>query len=566
MQNLPEKGLDAAQLRPRGVRPIPASELAAHLGAELVPASAPSSAEGSPEGEGAPRPITGVSIDSRSVRPGDLYAALPGAHVHGAAFAAGAAVAGAAAVLTDPAGLREIGDPTGIGIPVIVSAAPREQVGSIAAALYGATPEQTGQMPLFGVTGTNGKTTTTYFLNALQRALGRTTGLIGTIEILAGAQRIPSKLTTPEAPSVHALLAVMREAGMTGAAMEVSSHAIEFHRVDGVHYDVTGFTNLTQDHLDLHGSMEAYFEVKARLFTAGRTDRAVVVVADDDDEWGIRMARRARAELGADRVDVVAMRGGVLEDRDPGPERRGADWTLSSLQRRGVGHRFELVHRDGRRLRVSTGLPGEFNVANAALAVLMVLVSGVPLERVQEVLEREDPLTTDVPGRMQIIGTEPTAVVDFAHNPDALTRALAAVEPPGGDGRVILVFGATGQRDRTKRPLMGRIAAEGADIVIITDDDPHAEDPAAIRAEVLAGAREVLESGRARAREIEEIVPRAVAIRAAVQLATPRDSVLVAGRGHETTQDIGGVDHPLDDREELRSALTDMQEGRWERS
>ncbi|WP_144792819.1 UDP-N-acetylmuramoyl-L-alanyl-D-glutamate--2,6-diaminopimelate ligase [Kocuria palustris] len=559
MQNLPEQGLDAARLRPRGVSAVPAPQLAQRIGARPEVA-------GTAEAPREPAEITGISIDSRSVRPGDLYAALPGARFHGAAFAAGAVEAGAAAVLTDEAGLQEIRSGGPLDVPVIVARTPRELVGRISAELYGGTERDRAQMPLFGVTGTNGKTTTTYFLNSIQKALGRTTGLIGTIEILAGSQRIPSLLTTPEAPSVHALLAVMREAGMTGASMEVSSHAIEFHRVDGVHYDVTGFTNLTQDHLDLHGTMEAYFDVKARLFTAQRTDRAVIVVADDEDEWGIRMARHARAELGADRVEVIALRGGVVEDRDPGPQRRGADWTLGSLSRRGIGHRFELVHRDGRRLRVSTGLPGAFNVANAALAVLMVLASGVALETLQAVLDAEDPLTTDVPGRMQLIGSEPTAVVDFAHNPDALTRALEAVDPPEGDGRVILVFGATGERDTTKRPLMGRIAAQGADVVIVTDDDPHDEDPAAIRAEVMAGAREAVESGRARAAALEEVFPRATAIRTAVAMAGPRDSILIAGRGHETTQEIAGVDHPLDDRQELREALHDTQEGRWEHS
>ena len=196
----------------------------------------------------------------------------------------------------------------------------------------------------------------------------------------------------------------------------------------------------------------------------------------------------------------------------------------------------------------------------------MVLASGVPLQVLQDVLDDQDPLTTDVPGRMQLIASEPTAVVDFAHNPDALTRALEAVDPPEGDGRVIVVFGATGQRDTTKRPLMGRIAAQGADVVIVTDDDPHDENPAGIRAEVIAGARQARDEGAARATEIEEIHPRATAIRTAAAMAGPRDSILVAGRGHETTQEIAGVDHPLDDRQELRDALHDTQEGRWGRS
>ncbi|KAA9394427.1 UDP-N-acetylmuramoyl-L-alanyl-D-glutamate--2,6-diaminopimelate ligase [Kocuria coralli] len=555
MENSPEIATDAASLRPAGVSAVALSRLASATGGQLL--HVPQNAD--PDEIA----ISGVSIDSRSVRSGDLYAALPGARFHGADFTRSAREAGAAAVLTDPAGAQILGsDP---GLPVVVTPDPRSQVGAIARAVYDSQPEDGSGLSLFAVTGTNGKTTTTYFTNSILRALGETTGLIGTIEILAGGQRIPSRLTTPEAPTVHALLSVMRESGMTAASMEVSSHAIAFHRVDGIRYDVAGFTNLTQDHLDLHGTMEAYFGVKAQLFTPERTQRAVIAVADDDDEWGIRMARHARAQLGAENVDVFAMRGGVVADREEDPDRRGADWTLRSMSRRGIGHRFELVHRDGRSLRVSTGLPGEFNVANAALAALMILASGVELETLQRVLDDDDPLTTDVPGRMQLIGTEPTAVVDFAHNPDALARALAAVDPPDGDGRVILVFGATGDRDRTKRPLMGEIAAREADVVIISDDDPHGEDPAAIREEVAAGARSLVEAGTARAVEVYEISPRAVAIRSAVQMAGPQDSVIVAGRGHETVQEIAGVDHPLDDRAELRAALDEMQEGRWER-
>ncbi|MGX5359517.1 UDP-N-acetylmuramoyl-L-alanyl-D-glutamate--2,6-diaminopimelate ligase [Kocuria sp. KH4] len=540
-----QQGHDAQTMRPARPRPLSLEEAARLAGGEAPSRSVD---------------VTGISLDSRQLRPGDLYAALPGARAHGAQFAAQAERAGAAAVLTDAEGAGLL-ERAGVDLPVVVAPDPRRAVGTIAARVYGSRPEDGTAPVLLAVTGTNGKTTTTYFTNSLLRALGRTTGLIGTIEILAGEQAIPSRLTTPEASHVHALLALMRERGITAASMEVSSHALEFHRVDGVRFDVAGFTNLTQDHLDLHGSMEEYFSVKARLFTPGRTGRAVVVLQDEDDVWGARMAAHARAQLGADRVDTIALRGDVAEDRDAGPERHGADWTLTALSRRGIGHSFTLVHRDGRSLRVATGLPGDFNVANAALAVVMVLASGVDAGQLQRVLDEEDPLTTDVPGRMQLIGTAPTAVVDFAHNPDALRRALAAVEPADGQGRVIVVFGATGERDRTKRPVMGAIAARHADVVIVTDDDPHDEEPAGIREEVAAGARA---ADGARAQEVLVLAPRAVAIRAAVAMAGPGDSVLVAGRGHETVQEIRGVDHPLDDREELRAALADAQQGRRE--
>ncbi|KLU11013.1 UDP-N-acetylmuramoyl-L-alanyl-D-glutamate--2,6-diaminopimelate ligase [Kocuria sp. SM24M-10] len=540
-----QQGHDAQTMRPARPRPLSLTEVARLAGA-ADPARTVD--------------VTGISLDSRQLRRGDLYAALPGARAHGAQFAPQAERAGAAAVLTDAEGAGLL-ERTGVDLPVVVAPDPRRSVGTIAARVYGSRPEDGTAPVLLAVTGTNGKTTTTYFTNSLLRALGRTTGLIGTIEILAGEQAIPSRLTTPEAPHVHALLALMRERGITAASMEVSSHALEFSRVDGVRFDVAGFTNLTQDHLDLHGSMEEYFSVKARLFTPGRTGRAVVVLQDEDDVWGARMAAHARAQLGADRVDTIALRGDVAEDRDAGPERHGADWTLTALTRRGIGHSFTLVHRDGRSLRVSTGLPGDFNVANAALAVVMVLASGTDVGQLQRVLDEQDPLTTDVPGRMQLIGTEPTAVVDFAHNPDALRRALAAVQPPEEQGRVIVVFGATGERDRTKRPVMGAVAARHADVVIVTDDDPHDEEPAGIREEVAAGARA---ADGARVEEVLVLAPRAVAIRAAVAMAGPGDSVLVAGRGHETVQEIRGVDHPLDDREELRAALADARQGRRE--
>lgn len=542
-----QQGHDARTMRPAGSRPL---SLAA--AARLAGGTAPSRAVD----------ITGVCVDSRQLRPGDLYAALPGARAHGAKFAGDAERSGAVAVLTDAEGAGLL-ERAGVDLPVVVAPDPRRAVGAIAARVYGSQPQDGTGPALFAVTGTNGKTTTTYFVNSVLRALGHRTGLIGTIEILAGDESIPSRLTTPEAPHVHALLALMRERGITAASMEVSSHALQFSRVDGLRFDVAGFTNLTQDHLDLHGSMEEYFAAKAGLFTPERTRRAVVVVQDDDDVWGLRMAAHAREQLGAELVDTVALRGDVPGDRDAGPDRHGADWTLTALTRRGIGHSFELRHRDGRTLRVSTGLPGDFNVANAALAVVLVAASGVDVADLQPVLDEADPLTTDVPGRMQLVGTRPTAVVDFAHNPDALRRALGAVEPPDGNGRVIVVFGATGERDRSKRPVMGEVAARHADVVIVTDDDPHDEEPGGIREQVAAGALAARAAG-ARAQEVLVLEPRAVAIRAAVAMAGPADSVLVAGRGHETVQEIRGVEHPLDDREELRAALADAQQSRGE--
>lgn len=508
--------------------------------------------------------ITGISLDSRAIHPGDLYLALPGARSHGASFAGAAIAAGALAIMTDDAGTQLVGESP--AVPVLSLADARAVAGKLAARVYGtdAAPNAAGapanahSLELFGLTGTNGKTTTTYFLNSLLRALGHGTGLIGTIEILAGEEAIPSKLTTPESTDVHALLALMAEKGLTAASMEVSSHALAFGRVDAVIFDVAGFTNLTQDHLDLHGGMEGYFETKAALFTPGHARQAVVTV---DDHWGQRMAETATVPTVTLATDADAA--------GPSAERHAAaDWQVREVRRDGVGSRFTLHGPDNAVLKVHTGLPGAFNVSNAALALLMVTThlltkaaeagSGVDyhavLERLQGVLDSHDPFTVEVPGRMQLIGTAPVAVVDFAHNPDALARALDAVRPETAGARVIAVFGATGERDVTKRPIMGAVVAQGADVVIITDDDPHDEDPAAIRAGVLAGAYEAQRDGGLE-RIIEEIEPRAAAIARAVELAGPNDVILVAGRGHEVYQEVKGVNISLDDRVELRAAL-----------
>ncbi|MBD1541655.1 UDP-N-acetylmuramoyl-L-alanyl-D-glutamate--2,6-diaminopimelate ligase [Arthrobacter sp. IA7] len=483
--------------------------------------------------------VTGISLDSRSVERGDLYVALPGASRHGADFAATAIGSGAAAVLTDDAGARLLAVGSDLAVPVLVVAEPRSVVGRLSRLIYRSQAADLPGPSMFGVTGTNGKTTTTYFINALLQAMGKKTGLIGTIEILAGGDPIPSLLTTPESTDVHALLALMRERGLDAASMEVSSHAVSFRRVDGVVFDVVGFTNLTQDHLDLHGTMEEYYRTKAELFTAERARAAVVTV---DDEWGRRLA--ARTELPVTTLATLQPGSGPA-----------ADWTVTAPKPRGLGTEFTLRGRNGTELRVHTGLPGAFNVSNAALALTMVLAGGADPAEVQAALDARDPFTVAVPGRMQLVSTRPAAVVDFAHNTDALARALEAVRSPEPASRVIVVFGATGQRDQGKRPSMGATAARLADVVIVSDDDPHDEDAAAIRAEVLVGATDAKETERLDCK-IMEVFPRAAAIREAVNLAAPEDTILVAGRGHEVWQEVKGVNLALDDRVELRNALT----------
>lgn len=523
----------AAAFRPAAVDPVPLEAIGKWIGV-VVPENS------------AAVPVTGISLNSRAVLPGDLYVALPGAARHGADFVSQAVDAGAVAVLTDDAGARLLALSHDISVPVLLAEEPRSLVGRLAGQIYRSRPEHGAAPALFGVTGTNGKTTTTYFINSLLRALGRKTGLIGTIEILAGGEAIPSLLTTPESTDVHALLALMRERGLDAASMEVSSHAISFHRVDGVVFDVAGFTNLTQDHLDLHGTMEEYFQTKARLFSRERARTAVVTV---DDEWGRKLATGAGIP-----VTTLATAGGGAAPATAAAD-AAADWSVVDSRPRGLGTEFGLRHRDGTTLRVHTGLPGSFNVANAALATAMVLAGGTAADEVQAALDRADPFTVAVPGRMQLVAAAPAAVVDFAHNPDALARALEAVRSPEPDSKVIVVFGATGQRDQSKRPTMGAIAARLADTVIISDDDPHDEDAGAIRADVLTGALKAKES-EGLACTVLEVFPRDAAIRKAVELAGAGDTILVAGRGHEVWQEVKGVNLALDDRVELRTALT----------
>ena len=536
-------GGDAQTLRPKSVRPVSLGHLLdtlRDLGAEVSsrPAAQQSGAVEDVE-------VTGISMDSRGVCAGDLYVALPGAKVHGAQFAEGALKLGAAAILTDAAGAELLGE---AAVPLLVTEHLREYVGPLAAQIYGSASFPATHR--YAVTGTNGKTTSTYMLESIFRTgLGVKTGLIGTIQILIDGVSVPSKMTTPESPHVHSLLTIMGEHGLRCAAMEVSSHAIDYHRVDGVKYAVAGFTNLTQDHLDLHGTMEHYFESKAQLFTPERAELAVITA---DDSWGEKMHASAAERMGAKHVHrlVTARGAGLAEVPAEFGER---DWAVVRVQREGLGHRFYLENGAGESIECYTGLPADFNVSNAALAALMAYLDTDAAERelLLPALASGPALTPVVPGRMQLISLAPHAIVDFAHNPDGLTRALEAMDRPG-DGKVMIVFGATGERDHLKRPIMGAIAAQNADIVIVTDDDPHGEEPAPIRAAVEEGAQK---AQNRRAQQILNISPRSAAIDAAIALATEHDAILIAGRGHETEQDVDGVDIALDDRVETARAL-----------
>lgn len=495
--------------------------------------------------------LSGISMHSKTLEPGDLYAAVAGAKHHGADYIDEALSAGAVAILTDQSGLGRIPD----GVPYIIVEDVRSALADAAALIYGNVGTVDPQV--YGVTGTNGKTTTTYFLNAILAALGHTTGLIGTIETRIAGTSLASEFTTPEAPALHSLLARMREAEVTAASMEVSSHAMAYKRTYGLIYGVVGFTNLTQDHLDLHGSMAAYFDAKATLFTADHSRvRVVTLNGGAEPEWGQQLATQVPGAITLDLGPATATTSST-------PVR--GHWTITQYEPTGLGHSFTLRHESGFTVTTRVGMPGEFNIANAALAAVMVFAGHERhhWEHIKAVLERrqQSPFESAVPGRMEVIAETPTVVVDFAHNPDGLTQALQAVnrssrQQHGSQARTIVVFGATGQRDTAKRPLMGRIAAEHADVVIVTDDDPHYEDPTAIRQAVLAGAREQAEA-TPDGPEVLEIAPRADALAYAVRLAKPTDTILAAGRGHETHQDLAGVVFPIDDRKVLHQALQD---------
>jgi UDP-N-acetylmuramoyl-L-alanyl-D-glutamate--2,6-diaminopimelate ligase len=503
-------------LRPSAGLGVPLSTLAAQVGA--VPA------EGSQQPQAVPDlRITGVTLRAQDVRSGDLFAALSGASTHGARYLGDAIECGAVAVLTDAAGVAEIGDHAG-SVPVLVHPDPRSVLGELAATVYDRPSER---LAVIGVTGTSGKTTTTYLIEAGLRAAGRKVGLIGTIGLRINGVDVPSALTTPEAPALQAQLAAMAERGVDSVVMEVSSHALTLGRVDGVHFAVGGFTNLSRDHLDFHPTMADYFEAKARLFAPSsplRARRAVVCV---DDDAGLQMANRAEAAI------TVSAQG------------RSADWRALDVTADAGEQEFTAVDPAGMHHRVGIPLPGDYNVANCLVALAVIDALGVSPEQASSGLRH-----TRVPGRLEQVdrGQDFLALVDYAHKPGALGAVLESLRRP--DGRLAVVFGAGGDRDPGKRAPMGRIAAELADLVIVTDDNPRSEDPAAIRREILVGAAEA--GGAAR---VVEIGDRRAAIDYAVAWAASGDVVLITGKGHETGQTRGGQTSPFDDRVELAAAL-----------
>jgi UDP-N-acetylmuramoyl-L-alanyl-D-glutamate--2,6-diaminopimelate ligase len=490
------------------VQPLPLPKLAASVGAD---------AHGRVE-DGTL--VSGLTLSSGGVRPGDLYAALPGARTHGARYAAAAASAGAVAVLTDAEGLAESLE---TGLPVLVLQQPRSRLGDLARLVHADAPSRVATT---AVTGTQGKTTVTYLLEAGLDGAGSRPAVIGTTGTRIRRRRVASVLTTPEAPDLHALFAVMLEQGADSCAMEVSSHALVQGRVDGIVFDVAVFLNLGRDHLDFHADLEDYFAAKASLFTPERARRAVVNV---DDEHGRRLL-----EITELPVTTWSTAG------------RDADWRAVDVQPDRGGSRFTLVDPKGTAHGAAVPLPGRFNVSNATGAIVALATAGWPLPGVLDGIAH----SPGVPGRMERVeaGQPFEVIVDYAHKPDALEAVLGALRD-GTSGRLIAVLGAGGDRDAGKRPLMGEVAARLADLLVVTDDNPRSEDPADIRATLLAGAQ-----GQGGETPVE-LGDRRAAIAHALRVARAGDCVLVAGKGHETGQEIDGVVHPFDDRQVVRELL-----------
>lgn len=464
--------------------------------------------------------VTGLVLDSRHVQPGDAFVAIAGFGAHGLGFVAQARQAGAAAILFEPPAPPELPAPDdAIAVPAL-----RARMGALADAFHG---QPSRHMTMIGVTGTSGKTSTVQLLAQALEARGIRTGTVGTLGAgLHGSERATG-FTTPLVLQTHALLAELRRDGAQAVAMEVSSHALDQGRVDAVHYDVAVFTNLSRDHLDYHGDMAAYGQAKARLFQRPGLRAAVINV---DDDFGAGLAARVDAQVRIVRTSA-----------------RGADQAevrADNVQLDAAGIGFDL-HLEGQRLPVRSPLLGRFNIDNLLAVAGVLLALGERGQDIADALGRLQP----IPGRMNRLGgdgLQPLVVVDYSHKPDPLQQALASLRGHLR-GRLICVFGCGGERDRGKRPQMAAIAEQQADVVIVTDDNPRGESGDAIVAEIVAGLAEP-------ARAIIER-DRGAAIVRAIGMAQVDDIVLIAGKGHEPYQEVGGVQHPFDDRAVAARAL-----------
>lgn len=503
----------AESLRPEHPRPRQLSELALKLGVS--------------EAKIPHLEISGVAASTSDVCVGDVFFALPGAKHHGAQYASAAIAAGAVAIVTDSAGAALIED--GLATVLVVDN-PRSVLGPLSAWVYHTdhtTPE------LFGVTGTNGKTSVVYLLASLLERMGFTSGLSSTAERRIADDVFESGLTTPESNQLHALIARMNEADVRAAAIEVSAHALTRHRVDGLMFDVVGFTNLSHDHLDDYSSLEDYFDAKAQLFDPDRAKRGVVVV---DSAWGSRLVESAR-------IPVTTV-GYATED---------VDWRVDVTNRTITTTDFTLSARDGRSLSTRVPMVGDYSALNASLCIVMAVEAGHNFDLIAHTLTSQGGFSVAIPGRTEIVSGDrgPVAYVDYGHTPEAFSHTLRAIRHVI-PGKVIMVFGADGDRDVSKRTDMGAVAARGADVVVITDFHPRSENPHSIRAALLAGALSAATSA-----QIHEVPDPRDAVRLAVSLATTGDAILYAGPGHEDYRDVGTERIPYSAREDVRLALSE---------
>ena len=463
--------------------------------------------------------IAGLTADSRAVLPGWVFAALPGSTVDGRAFIPSALENGAAAILTTEDAAVDA------GVPVIRSANPRRSLALMAAAFYGVQPQTVA-----AITGTNGKTSVASFTRQIWRHLGVMGASMGTLGIAGPGVDRPGALTTPDPVSLHADLAMMARAGITHLALEASSHGLDQYRLDGVTPAVAAFTNLSRDHIDYHETMAAYLAAKLRLFAELLPEGAPAVLNADSDAYD-------------DVAAVCAARGHRILAYG---ERAGDDgFRVAAVVPTLDGLTVTFGH-GGRDHTVDLPLIGTFQAGNALCALAIAMATGADLSDAVGALGKLE----GAPGRMQRVATHPSGApvfVDYAHTPDALETVLAAMRPHS-EGRLVVVFGCGGDRDPGKRPMMGEVAAQGADIAIVTDDNPRSEDPAAIRAQVMAACPDGVEVG-----------DRREAIAAALSLLEPADLLVIAGKGHETGQIVGDVTHPFDDALVAREAVAAMR-------
>ena len=460
--------------------------------------------------------ISGATHRDSDVEPGDIFLAFPGAKVHGAQFISQAKAKGAVAVLTDAEGAKLSQE-----LPTLVVSRVRDAGAALSASLYGYPIRD---MQSIGITGTNGKTTVTTLLYQIFMSVGRESGLIGTVETRIGDERAKSDRTTPEAPELQALASAMVERHMRHLVMEISSHSLELKRMVGSHFSIVGFTNLSQDHLDFHGDMESYYRAKAQLFTHEYAESGMVNI---DSEYGLRLFNEAEISMMA------------LSRSNP-----KATWHFSEIHQVPSGAEFVIRGKDGVLLQSRTQMHGGFNLDNLLMAVAIAYEVGIdPLELASII-----PTLKGAPGRLEAVnlGQSYKVLVDYAHSPDAVTSVLGAARD-FTDGRLIAVLGCGGDRDKTKRPLMGEALVQGSDIAIFTSDNPRSENPSQILREMV-GANTITSPSSI-------IEDRAEAISYAISLAAPGDTVLVLGKGHEVGQEANGVVSPFDDRLQSAAAI-----------